>query len=352
MPDIGHAAWEQAPRLRPRGAIVVQHAPDRGALGRIDAVPPRRIVRHAIGRVRGHEDGRGAIEQAQRIAGGCRIATQESMATQDESVPPHDVGGAGFDDCVLVGPTGGGLGAQRPELVRRPERRHIEAVGMQLLEHVDVPFEVQFADTVVRDRKCLGVGVCGEIEVVALDCDQMAPVRVDDAERDVESLRLLDRLIAGDDAAVPIGSARRGLRHGRAGTVRAPRAHDRYRGWHCGGPLGDPAAGAGDGRIVSIWAYATLLCSDRRFDDRCPRPSDHAIFETIRDSAPDLLTLGNATLGLEGREPIGQLRVEVEGVQVSSHRNYRSIDNSIVCGNACRPGGVMCGQGSATTVRG
>ena len=32
----------------------------------------------------------------------------------------------------------------------------------------------------------------------------MAPVRVDDAEREVESLRLLDRLIAGDDAAVPI----------------------------------------------------------------------------------------------------------------------------------------------------
>ncbi len=204
MPDIGHAAWEQAPRLRPRGAIVVQHAPDRGALGRMDAVPPRRIVRHAIGRVRGHEDGRGAIEQASHIAGGCRIATHESMATQDESFASHDVGGAGVDDGVLVGPTGGGLGAQRQELVRRPERRQIKAIGMHLLEHVDVPFEVQFADTVVRDRQCLGVGVCGEIEVVALDGDQMAPVRVDDAEREVESFRLLDRLIAGDDAAVPI----------------------------------------------------------------------------------------------------------------------------------------------------
>ena len=43
-------------------------------------------------------------------------------------------------------------------------------------------------------------------------------------------------------------------------------------------------------------------------------------------------------LGLEGREPIGQLRVEVEGVQVSSHRAYRSIDHSIVCGNGCRVG--------------
>ena len=126
------------------------------------------------------------------------------MATQDESFAPHDVGGAGFDDGVLVGLTGGGLGAQRQELVRRPERRQIKAIGMHLLEHVDVPFEVQFADTVVRDRQCLGVGVCGEIEVVALDGDQMAPVRVDDAEREVESFRLLDRLIAGDDAAVPI----------------------------------------------------------------------------------------------------------------------------------------------------
>ena len=58
------------------------------------------------------------------------------MATQDESVASHDVGGAGFDDGVLVGLTGGGLGAQRQELVRRPERRHIKAIGMHLLERV------------------------------------------------------------------------------------------------------------------------------------------------------------------------------------------------------------------------
>ena len=112
----------------------------------------------------------------------------------------------------------------------------------------------------------------------------MAPVRVDDAERDVESLRLLDRLIAGDDAAVPIDQ------HGAACAMVAQGPCERR------APTIGTAVGivgvrleirqperVTDGSCRS-GHMRRLSSSDRRFDDRCPMPSDHAIFETIRQT--------------------------------------------------------------------
>ena len=92
---------------------------------------------------------------------------------------------------------------------------------MQLLQHVDVPFEVEFADAVVRDRERLRARIGGEIEIVALDGDQMVAVGLHDAQRDVQPLRLFDGLVAGDDAAVPVDQ------HGAAGAVVAQRALER-----------------------------------------------------------------------------------------------------------------------------
>jgi hypothetical protein len=79
---------------------------------------------------------------------------------------------------------------------------------MQLPQHVHVPFKVEFADAVVRDRERLGARIGGEVEIFTLDGNQVMPIRLDDAERKVQPLGLLDSLVAGDDAAVPVDKDR------------------------------------------------------------------------------------------------------------------------------------------------
>ena len=75
---------------------------------------------------------------------------------------------------------------------------------MQLLEHVEIPFEIQFTDAVVGEGERLGPRVCGEIEIVALDGDEMLAVRLHDAQRQIQALGLFRRLVAGDDPAAAI----------------------------------------------------------------------------------------------------------------------------------------------------
>ena len=129
---------------------------------------------------------------------------------EHEQLAVYDVGGSRFDDGVFVGQARRRLGEQRRELIRRPERGQIEAVAPEL-QHVDVPFELEFADAVVRNRERLRSRIRGQIEVVTLDRDQMVTVGLDNAERNVQTLGLFDRLVAGDDPTVAIdhhGAAR------------------------------------------------------------------------------------------------------------------------------------------------
>ena len=228
MPDVDDAAWEERPRRRPVGAVVVQDPADRGALRGVDPMPPGRVVGDAVRRIGRHHHRCHAVQQARHITGRRRVATEESMAAEDEQVAGDDVGRSRLDHGVVVGQAGGRLREQRREFRGRPERRQIEPVGMQLCQPVDVPFEVEFADAVVRDRERLRTGVGGEVEIVPLDGDQMVAVGLHDAQRNAQSLRVFDRLVAGNDAAVPVDE------HRAAGTVLAERLFER----------GAPAVGA------------------------------------------------------------------------------------------------------------
>jgi hypothetical protein len=105
--------------------------------------------------------------------------------------------------------------AKRGELRVRPERRQIDAVGLELLEHVEIPFEVELTHPVVGDGERFRARVGGEIEIVALHGDELLAVGLDDTERDIEPLGLLDGLVDGDDATEPIDQDRA------AGTVLA-----------------------------------------------------------------------------------------------------------------------------------
>ena len=158
------------------------------------------------------------------------------MPPEHEQIAEDDVSRPGFDDGVLVSQPRHRLGEQRREFRVGPEGRKIEAVGVELAKHLHVPFQVQLADAVVGDRKGFRSWIGGEVQVHALNRDQMVPVGLDDPEWDVESLRLFDRLVAGDDTAAPIDQ------HRAAGTVLAQRALKR----------GTPALGT-DVAVVGIW---------------------------------------------------------------------------------------------------
>ena len=56
MPDVGDIAGKQRPGLAPVGAVVVQHLAG-GEIGTVAelALPPGRIVVHAIGRIGDHQ---------------------------------------------------------------------------------------------------------------------------------------------------------------------------------------------------------------------------------------------------------------------------------------------------------
>ena len=126
------------------------------------------------------------------------------MRSESEQIAADDVGRPGLDDRVLVRQPGGRLRKQRRELLRGPERRDVQASRLELLQHVDVPLEVELTDTVVRDRELLGAGIGDEVEVYPLDGDQHVAVGLHHAQRDVEPLCLLDGLVTSDDGAVAV----------------------------------------------------------------------------------------------------------------------------------------------------
>ena len=143
------------------------------------------------------------------------------MPAKRDELARDDIGGAGFDDRVLVGEAGRRLRQQGCELGVCPERRHIEAIDTQLLQHVDVPFQIKFADAVVRDRQRLGARISQEIEIVSLDCDQLRPIGVDDAHWNAERFCLFDGFVPRDDPAVAIDD------HGAAGAILAKGPRER-----------------------------------------------------------------------------------------------------------------------------
>ena len=95
-----------------------------------------------------------------------------------KKIAPHDVGGAGSDNRVLVGLPGVGALAEEPfELLGGPEETEIEPVGLELLQDRGIPVEVEFADPVVRDRQGPRLRIRGEVQVPSADDDQLLAVR-------------------------------------------------------------------------------------------------------------------------------------------------------------------------------
>ena len=78
-----------------------------------------------------------------------------------------------------------------------------------------------FPNAVVGDGERFRAGIAGEIRVIALDGDQVVPVRFDDSQGNVQALGLLDGLIACDDPTEPVD------KDGSAGPVLAERSFER-----------------------------------------------------------------------------------------------------------------------------
>ena len=136
------------------------------------------------------------------------------MPAQREEIAPHDVGGAGGDNRVLVGLPGVGALAEEPfELLGGPEETEIEPVRLELLQDRGIPVQVEFPDPVVGDGQGTCAGITTEVEVLPLDRDQMLAVCLDDMQWEIQAAGLLDGLVPSDDDAMSID------KHGTAGTV-------------------------------------------------------------------------------------------------------------------------------------
>ena len=135
------------------------------------------------------------------------------MLAQYEQVAARDVRSGRFDGQIVVGQSTGRFVKEVRELHVGPERGQIEAILPQMFEHLDIPFEIQFADPVVGDGQCTCAGITTEVEVLPLDRDQMLAVGLDDMQREIQAAGLLDGLVPSDDDAMSID------KHGTAGTV-------------------------------------------------------------------------------------------------------------------------------------
>ena len=164
VPHVRDVATEQREGRTPIHPVIVGDAAHGGALARIHAVAPGRVVRDAVGRIGHHQPGDLSRQEVVHVRGIGGIAAEQAVPAQREEIAPHDVGGAGGDNRVLVGLPGVGALAEEPfELLGGPEETEIEPVRLELLQDRGIPVEVEFADPVVRDRQGPGLRIRGEV---------------------------------------------------------------------------------------------------------------------------------------------------------------------------------------------
>ena len=174
---------------------------------------PSGLVLNAVRRVGRHQYGPSAVKHPLNISGCGGVPAQEPVLAQDEQVAARDVRRRRFDGHIVVGQSTSRVVKEGRELPVGPERGQIEAALPQLLEHVDIPFEIQFADPVVGDGQGTCAGITTEVEVLPLDRDQMLAVGLDDMQWKIQAAGLLDGLVPSNDDAMSID------KHGTAGTV-------------------------------------------------------------------------------------------------------------------------------------
>ena len=154
VPHIRDVAAEQRKGRTPIHPVIVGDAAHGGALARIHAVAPGRVVRDAVGRIGHQQPGDLSRQEVVHVRGIGGIAAEQAVPAQREEIAPHDVGGAGSDDRVLVGlPALGALAEEPFELLGGPEETKIEPIGLELLQDRGIPVEVEFPDPVVGQRQ-------------------------------------------------------------------------------------------------------------------------------------------------------------------------------------------------------
>ena len=118
----------------------------------IRLVPPPRLVRDTVRRIRRHQ-GRGhPCQDAVHIVGRRRIAAEQTVRAQGDQISAREGGGPRRDDRVLVGEARDGLGEQRGQLLVGPKRGELNTGGMEFLKRRLIPHEVELADAIVGER--------------------------------------------------------------------------------------------------------------------------------------------------------------------------------------------------------
>ena len=118
------------------------------------------------------------------------------------------------------------LGEEGGELRLGPERRQIQALGVQLLELRDVPLQIQLADPVVGNRQRPGAGIGLQIQVGPADRDQDGAVGLDHAQGNAERFGVFDEFVAGNHHPSAIKEDRA------AGTILSKRLRQRSSAAH------------------------------------------------------------------------------------------------------------------------
>jgi hypothetical protein len=203
----------------------------------------------------------GVAPPSSRVTSLVDVASPHSRRwpAQFEQLAPNDGGGSGLDDRILVRQARARLGQQGCEFSLGPERRQVEALGVQLFQPVNIPLKIELADAVVRDRQFPRAGIGHKVQILTLHRDQLTTVGLDDTQREVQALRLFDGLVAGDDASMPVNE------NGAAGTVLAQRALERG-----AAPVGAAISIVGIGREISKVKPMTVGTRGSRHDRRLP----------------------------------------------------------------------------------
>lgn len=84
------------------------------------------------------------------------------MATQQDQLAALNVRWARFNNGIFLFRRRVVVVQECGELRVAPDGGEVEAVRVELLDHVHIPLEVQFTDAVVGNRQCLGARVSNE----------------------------------------------------------------------------------------------------------------------------------------------------------------------------------------------
>ncbi len=214
VPHVGHIAGEQRVRLPPIVAVVIGHTTNRRTLLRRLPVAPGGVIRDAVRRVGDHEVGVVALEVLRYRRRVGRVATQQTVRPERKQRAALNVAGCGCDgDVVLVVSGPQARAKELLEFLVRPQRGQVDALGEVLLEQVDVPVQIEFANAVVGERQFAGPRIGAEVQVGALDHDETVAGGRHDVHGKAQRLGDIEGLVTCQHHPMPVSDdgARRAI---------------------------------------------------------------------------------------------------------------------------------------------